>query len=61
MGTAALYACAGNKEKELASLERALDQRSFGVVWLGVDPTYDNLRSDRRFQELLRRMHFQQQ
>ena len=61
LGTAALYACAGNKEKELASLERALDQRSFGVVWLGVDPTYDNLRSDRRFQELLRRMHFQQQ
>jgi TolB-like protein/Tfp pilus assembly protein PilF len=53
---ATAYTCAGNKEKALAALERALDERSFGIVWLGVDPTYDSLRSDPRFQGLLRRM-----
>jgi len=53
---ATAYTCAGNKEKALASLEWALDERSFGIVWLGVDPTYDGLRSDPRLQGLLRRI-----
>jgi hypothetical protein len=56
--TAALYGCTGNKDRELVTLARALDERSFGIVWLGVDPNWDRLRSDKRFQELLRRLHW---
>lgn len=55
-GTAAAYMYAGNKEKALALLERAYQQRAFGITWLAVDPTFDGLHSDDRFQHLLRKM-----
>jgi len=53
---ASIYSCAGNKDKALVLLKRAINERSFGIVWLGVDPTYDDLRSDPRFVSLLRRI-----
>jgi len=53
---ASIYSCAGNKDKALVLLKRAIDERSFGIVWLGVDPTYDDLRSDPRFVSVLRRV-----
>jgi TolB-like protein/DNA-binding winged helix-turn-helix (wHTH) protein/Tfp pilus assembly protein PilF len=58
--TASVYTCAGDKEKALVTLKRAIDERSFGIVWLGVDPTFDSLRSDRQFQDLLHRMNLPQ-
>jgi TolB-like protein/DNA-binding winged helix-turn-helix (wHTH) protein/Tfp pilus assembly protein PilF len=59
-GVAVSYTYAGDKDQALTWLEHALDDRSFGIVWLGVDPTFDSLRSDPRFQNLLRRMNFPQ-
>ena len=39
-------------------LERAYDERDGTLAFIKNDPAYDGLRSDRRFQDLLRRMNF---
>jgi eukaryotic-like serine/threonine-protein kinase len=54
---ASIYAGLGEKEKALEALSAAYEDRSVqigpGII---ADPTYDSLRSEPRFQELLRRM-----
>lgn len=42
-------------ESAFAELERALEIHDARIIWLGVDPQFDVIRSDPRFQELLRR------
>ena len=54
---AALYAHAGQKDRALDWLETGYEEQDQLMVDLGVDPTYDPLRSDPRFQDLLRRMN----
>jgi TolB-like protein/Flp pilus assembly protein TadD len=39
-------------------LEKAYEDRSFLLIWLRVDPVFESLRSDSRFQDLLKRMKF---
>jgi TolB-like protein len=51
---AAVYMHAGDSDKALSWLQKAVQTRSFGVTFLGVDPTFDPLRSDPRFVSLLR-------
>ncbi len=46
----------GQKDQALAWLEKGYQERSAGMVWLKVDPRLDVLRSDPRFQDLLRRV-----
>ena len=53
---AVAYTSAGNNEKALFWLAKSVDARCFGVTFLGVDPTFDPLRSDPRFVSLLRRV-----
>jgi len=53
---AVAYTYAGDKDKALIWLERAFDERSFGITYIGVDPTFDSLRSFPRFQYLVQRM-----
>ncbi len=53
---AAVYAKLGDKERAIEQLGKAYDERDFFLVFIKVEPMYDNLRSDPRFQELLRRM-----
>jgi TolB-like protein/Tfp pilus assembly protein PilF len=50
------YAYAGNTDKALTWLEKAMKARCYGITYLGVDPAFDRLRSDPRFVFLLRRM-----
>ncbi len=47
---------AGNKEEALADLEKAYSEHYSVVVTLKVEPAFDPLRSDPRFQDLLRRV-----
>jgi TolB-like protein/DNA-binding winged helix-turn-helix (wHTH) protein/Tfp pilus assembly protein PilF len=53
---AVAYAYAGNTDKALTWLERAVEARSYGITYVGVNPTFDLLRSDLRFVSLLRRI-----
>jgi TolB-like protein/tRNA A-37 threonylcarbamoyl transferase component Bud32 len=55
---AAYYARAGQKDRALDWLERAYQERDTILVYLNVTPIWDSLRSDPRFQDLLRRMKF---
>jgi len=57
-GIAQIYTALGDFDHAWAWLEKAFEERSFQLIWLKVDPTIDALRSDPRFQDLLRRMNF---
>jgi serine/threonine-protein kinase len=48
----------GEKDQALAWLEKAYEDRAFFMVDLKVEPELDPLRSDPRFQDLVRRMNF---
>ncbi|MCZ6820379.1 MAG: hypothetical protein O7G31_12935 [Calditrichaeota bacterium] len=51
---AIIYAGLGDKEKALGFLQWCLEQRAWSLVFLKVDPFWDNLRDDARFVELLK-------
>jgi len=48
----------GQEDRALEWLERAYEDRDSWLSWLKADPRLDPLRSDPRFQDLLRRMNF---
>src|SRR5260370_11652851 len=52
------YARTGDKERALQSLQKAIAQREFRLILLNVEPAFDSLHSEPRFQDLLRRMNF---
>jgi tetratricopeptide (TPR) repeat protein len=51
-----LYTRAGKNEEALKWLEKAYEAHDQNMPYLSVDPIFDNLRADPRFQEILRRM-----
>jgi hypothetical protein len=54
---AIIYTALGEQDKAFALLERAYDEVSSWIsLFLKCDPRLDSLRSDRRFEDLLRRM-----
>ena len=55
---AVVYAGLGEKDRALEWLEKAYKVHDKGMCYLKVDPPLDPLRSDPRFQDLLRRMNF---
>ena len=57
---ARLYAYAGDKERALEWLEQAYQDLDIVMVFLSVESTWDGLRDDPRFQDLLRRMDLPQ-
>jgi hypothetical protein len=52
MGHAAL----GDLDRAFASLQRALDAHSAGLIYLHLDPGYGPLRKDPRYDELVRKV-----
>ena len=46
----------GEPDRAFAILERAIERKSLGMLWLGVDPRVDPLRRDPRFTTLLSRI-----
>jgi eukaryotic-like serine/threonine-protein kinase len=57
---ALVYIGLGEPEEALAWLERAFEQRDGRMVFLKVEPKWNNLRGDPRFQDLLRRLSLTQ-
>lgn len=53
---ARVYAALGEPDQAFAQLQRAMEQRSAQMVFLGVDPEFEPLRVDPRFRELLGRI-----
>jgi eukaryotic-like serine/threonine-protein kinase len=53
---ASLYAALGDKEEALQTLERAYSAHDLQLQFLVSDPSYDPLRSDPRFTDLMRRV-----
>lgn len=53
---AVLYMGLNQKEQALSSLERAYAAHDLQLGYLGVDPHFDSLRSEPRFQELIRKV-----
>lgn len=54
---AAIYLGLGQNERAIAALEDAYRERSTLLGYLKMDPRFDPLRSDARFQDLLSRIH----
>jgi TolB-like protein/Flp pilus assembly protein TadD len=54
---ALVYAGLGDKEKAFESLERAFEERSTLLTYLKMDPRFDSLRKDPRYQAMLRRLN----
>ncbi len=52
------YARLGQKDKAFEWLEKAYQERNVGLLQLRVDPDVDNLRSDPRYEDLVRRINF---
>jgi hypothetical protein len=49
----------GECDAAFESLQQACEQREAWLVWLKVEPRYDPLREDARFDHLLRRIGFE--
>ena len=57
---ALIHAGLGEKEQAFAWLEKALAEKDVELILLKVNPLFDSLRDDPRFQNLLRRMNLTQ-
>ncbi len=55
---AMIYVGLDEKDEAFVWLEKAYQQRSFWLMWIKMDPMVDSLRSDARFNELLRMVGF---
>jgi TolB-like protein/DNA-binding winged helix-turn-helix (wHTH) protein len=53
---AILYEAIGDREKAIATLERAFAIHDLQLQYLNVDPSFDSMHDDPRFQDLLRRI-----
>jgi tetratricopeptide (TPR) repeat protein len=51
-----VYVAMRDDDRAFALLERAVAERDADVLWIGVDPSMQRLRSLPRFQELIRRI-----
>ena len=53
---ATVYVALGEKERAIALLEKAYEVHAFPVVFINIDRRFDSLRSEPRFQQLVRRI-----
>ena len=53
---AAVHTALGQRDEAFVWLDLACENRSEGMVWIKVDPTFDTLRSSPRFAALMRRV-----
>lgn len=58
LNIAMIYTGLGEKDQAFQWLQKAFEVRDYDMILLKVHPIWDPLRSDARFQDLLRRMNF---
>ena len=58
LNLALIHAGLGNKDEAFAQLEEAYQEHAHALLYLNVDPRFDGLRSDPRFDELLKKIGF---
>jgi hypothetical protein len=46
----------GQREEALKALNQGVEDRAWAMIMLDVDPKFDGLRGDPRFQDVLRRV-----
>jgi len=51
------YVRLGDRDRAFSWLNRAVDEHCFWLMWLKVDPLVDDIRTDRRYSDLLRRLN----
>jgi len=51
-----VHAALGRNDRAFELLDRAIAERSPGILWLKVDPRVESLRGDRRFNTLIDRL-----
>ena len=51
-----IYAALGDEDKAIEYLEKGYEERAFHMQFLKIDPRWDKLRDDPRFQELLKKV-----
>ncbi len=59
VNVALVYAGLGDKDQAFEWLEKGYEERAFQMQWLKVEPRWDSLRDDPRFQDLTRRIGLQ--
>jgi hypothetical protein len=47
----------GNRGQAFSGLNHAIDQYCYWMKWLKVDPLLDDIRTDPRYQDLLKRVN----
>lgn len=55
---AMVHAGLGRARDAIEWLEKGIDERSPGMVWIKSDPRFDPLRDDAKFQDIVRRVRF---
>jgi TolB-like protein/Tfp pilus assembly protein PilF len=58
MERAGVAVAGGDVDLALKYLEDAVDGRATGLSWINVNPIFDNLRSQSRFSEIIKKMNF---
>ena len=56
---AAAFGMLGDRDEAFRQLDRALEQRSAGMIYLHLDPLYDSIREDPRFSALVEKVGLQ--
>jgi len=54
---AVIYGLLNEKEKALDALDRALAAHEGMLIWMGIEPLFDSIRDDARFQKLLKKIN----
>jgi len=54
--TGVVYAGLGDNDRAFQYLEKAFEDRYFLMIWINSDPRLDNLKSDPRFADLVKRI-----
>lgn len=54
---AMIHTALGESDKAFEYLDKCFEVRDFWVIWLPIDPRFDELRKDKRFDDYCRRIH----